>query len=226
MAIVSASALLCSSVALSSVHTWSLQRRIWGSQKVVAKVSVTALNTLASLEKASDDVCADETQPSDDPRLSDRAVVIQTSLEVPFSASVAFDAFSDFPRQAEFSPWLRKVEYLNPPGIAGKSLDETKWTMVYMGIRFSWNAIVTRIEYPNTLEWESTSGMQNYGSIEFSALSDNKTNVTMTMTFVAPRLVAALFRRSSALANTVQNRIIRTTLINFRDTVQKEESKS
>jgi hypothetical protein len=47
----------------------------------------------------------------------------------------------------------------------------------------------------------------------------------MTMTFVAPRLVAALFRRSSALANTVQNRIIRTTLINFRNAVQKEESK-
>jgi uncharacterized membrane protein len=218
-------ALLCSSVALSNVHSWSLQRRTWGSQKVVDKLSVTALNTLASLDTTSDDVCADQKQPSDDPRLSDRAIKVQTSLEVPFSASVAFDAFSDFPRQAEFSPWLRKVEYLNPSGVAGKYLSKTKWTMVYMGIPFSWNAVITRVEHPNTLEWESTSGMQNYGSVEFSALNDNHTNVTMTMTFVAPRLVAALFQRSSALANTVQNRIIRTTLINFRDAVQKEESK-
>jgi uncharacterized membrane protein len=141
-------------------------------------------------------------------------------MKVPFSASVAFDAFSDFPRQAEFSPWLRKVEYLNP----GTNLGETKWTMVYMGIHFSWNAIVTRIEYPNTLEWKSTTGMPNFGRVEFSPMDDNDTNVTMTMTFVAPRLVAALFRGSSTLANTVQNRIIRTTLINFRDAVQKDQS--
>ena len=216
-------ALLCSTVALSHVHTRSLQSRTWGSQKVVTKLCVTPLNTLASLDMNSDDVANNQVQPTDNARLSGRAIKVQTSLEVPFSASVAFDAFSDFPRQAEFSPWLRKVEYLNPPGVAGKYFSETKWTMVYLGIPFSWNAIVTKVEYPNTLEWESTSGMQNYGSVEFSALNDNQTYATMTMTFVAPRLVAALFRRSSALANTVQNRIIRATLINFRDAVQKEE---
>jgi uncharacterized membrane protein len=185
--------------------------------------SVSALSSQVSSYTTSDDVRADETQTSD-PRLSKRAIVVQTSVEVPFSASVAFDAFSDFPRQAEFSPWLRKVEYLNLN--PGTNMGETKWTMGYMGIVFSWNAFVTRIEYPNILEWKSTTGMPNFGRVDFSPVNDNdnRTNVTMTMTFVAPRLVAALFRRSSTLANTVQNQIIRTTLINFRDAVQKDQS--
>ena len=159
-----------------------------------------------------------------DPR---RAISISKSIEVPFSATAAYDAFGDLPRQAEFSPWLRKVEYLNPPPLgaerAGKHWGETKWYMGFRGLSFSWNAICTTLERPGCIEWESTSGMKNFGKVIFEEQED-QTNVTLTMTFVAPRVVASLFKRSNSLANFVQNRMIFTTLKNFRDIVTKEEA--
>lgn len=161
-----------------------------------------------------------------DPR---REISIVKSISVPFSADKAFMAFSDLPRQAEFSPWLRKVEYLNPPppGVesAGKDWGETRWYMGFRGLSFSWNSICTTLDRPGCIEWESTSGMKNFGKVVFEEQAENnETNVTLTMTFVAPRVVASLFRRSSSLGNFVQNRMIFSTLKNFRDQVLEEET--
>ena len=171
-------------------------------------------------------------------------IKVSTSLELPFNAEIAFDAFSDLPRQAEFSPWLQKVEYLVPPpslrsattatttAIDGRTikdmnqrlnLGETKWYMGFRGLSFTWNAISTRIERPSLIEWESTSGMKNFGRVEFQSQGKDSTVMTLTMTFVAPRLVAALFSRSSKLANFVQNRMLRATLMNFRDIMMIEK---
>jgi uncharacterized membrane protein len=86
----------------------------------------------------------------------------------------------------------------------------------------SWNAISTRVERPNVIEWESTSGMKNFGRVDFEPTSSG-TLMTMTMTFCAPRAVAKLFRRSNAMAEFVQNRMLRTTLVNFRDIVLEHD---
>jgi uncharacterized membrane protein len=95
--------------------------------------------------------------------------------------------------------------------------------MKYMGFSFSWNAISTRLERPHVIEWKSTSGMQNFGRVQFQPLESGGTDMTMTMTFVAPRFVAALFRRSTKMAAFVQNKMLVATLMNFRDTVMKED---
>lgn len=167
-----------------------------------------------------------------DPR---KEISISKSISVPFSATVAFDAFSDLPRQPEFSPWLRKVEYLTPPppGVdrVGTNWGETKWHMTFRGLSFSWNAICTTLERPRCIEWQSTTGLKNFGRVVFhqeeqTANHDDQptTNsvVTLTMTFVVPRVVASLFRRSSSLAHVVQDRMILATLNNFRDVVANE----
>jgi uncharacterized membrane protein len=156
-----------------------------------------------------------------------REIKVSTSLEVPFDALIAFDAFSDLPRQAEFSPWLRKVEYIVPPDNThdrvGRNLGETKWYMGFRGVSFTWNAISTKLERPRLIEWESTSGMKNYGRVDFERKDENSTIMTLTMTFVAPRIVAGLFRRSSIMANFVQNQILRSTLENFRTVMMEKD---
>lgn len=156
-----------------------------------------------------------------------RAIKVSTTLDLPFDAEIAFDAFSDLPRQAEFSPWLRKVEYLVPPGEGvdrvGTSLGETKWYVGFRGFSFTWNAISTRLERPHLIEWESTSGMKNGGRVDFESKGANATTMTLTMTFVAPRFVAPFFHQSSKLAAFVEKRMLRATLINFRDIMMEKD---
>jgi uncharacterized membrane protein len=157
-----------------------------------------------------------------------REITVSKSLQVPFSADIAFDYFSDLPRQADYSPWLSKVEYINPPppGVkrAGRNWGETKWSLGLLGFKFSWKAICTTLDRPDCLEWESTTGLKNYGRVVFEPTREDETNVTLTMTFVAPRVICSIFRRSSAVANFVQDRMLHATLTNFRDIVAREVS--
>jgi uncharacterized membrane protein len=161
-----------------------------------------------------------------------RAISISKSILVPFSIETAYDAFSDFPRQAEFSPWIRQVRIVNEdandiiPNDPSK-LVRTQWSMGFRGLSIHWNAICTTMLRPYCIEWESTSGMKNYGTVTFQEEKEgiktrSKTRVTLTMTFVAPTLVARLFRKSSALQEFVQNRMVGTTLRNFRDIITNE----
>ena len=217
-------ALFCSSLAFSSdarpIH-FSHRRTSMHQQRV------GSLNSSPAPQVETEENFTKE-EKFRDSRLSKRTITVESTLDLPFSQTTAFDAFSDLTRQVEYSPWLKSVDYLNPPEAGvdtrGENLGETKWCMAYCGIRFTWNSIVSRIERPHTLEWESTSGMKNYGSVNFVPIDDKNTKVTMRMAFVTPRLVAALFNRSSKIAHVVEKRIIRTTLKNFRDAVAAQEN--
>lgn len=217
-------ALFCSSLAFSSDARPIIH--LWGSHQRTSTQRVGCLSSSPAPQAETEENLTKE-ESSRDSRLSKRTIFVESTLSLPFSQTTAFDAFSDLTRQVEYSPWLKSVDYLNPPedGVdtIGKDLGETKWCMAYCGIRFSWNSIVSRLDRPHTLEWESTSGMKNYGSVNFVPIDDKNTTVTMRMSFVTPRLVAALFNRSNKIVHVVENRIIRTTLINFRDTIAAQE---
>lgn len=117
--------------------------------------------------------------------------------------------------------------------------------MRFRGLSFSWTAICTKLDRPGgRIEWESTSGLKNFGKVIFEQLvvdhaatnnsaagtatgtrgGESHAKITFCMTFVAPRVVASLFRRSNALANYVQDRMISDTLHNFRDIIAAERS--
>jgi len=154
---------------------------------------------------------------------SNRIITVSKAIEVPFSAEVAFEKFSDITRQAEFSPWLRKVEYVNPPPDgSSEGVGETKWYMGFRGFSITWNSICTTLEHPNCIEWESTTGMKNYGKVVFTEDAKEQTSMNLTMTFVAPRIASIVLRRSDRIANFVRNRMLRQTLENFRDVVAEE----
>lgn len=162
------------------------------------------------------------------------------SLDMPFPAEIAFDTFSDLTRQPQWSPWLRSVIYLdevkevvqmnkNEYRIDSPSmpLRETKWTLGIKGFDFSWRAVSTLIDRPHRIGWKSTSGVNNEGMVKFDRKSvttfDDNTNdgetgciMTLKLKFVAPRVVASLFRRASFVETFFEGRLLAGTLERFR----------
>ena len=46
--------------------------------------------------------------------------MVDASIDLPFGADIAFDAFSDLPRQPSWSSWLRSVSYINNDGSSSR----------------------------------------------------------------------------------------------------------
>jgi len=119
------------------------------------------------------------------------------------------------------------------------NLRQTKWVMGWKKIRFSWKSKVTFMERPNRIHWESTSGLKNMGTIIFEEQSsddeiDNieenyreveeiKTKMTLTLKFIAPRIVAGMMKRSDKIATFMEGQILQPTLIKFRDIVMDQD---
>ena len=91
----------------------------------------------------------------------------------------------------------------------------------------SWTANDTRIVRPNRIEWESTSGMKNVGSVEFApqpqSSSETATQMTLRFTFVTPRVVSSLFRRSGKIRRYTEDVLLKSMLEDFRDVVLEED---
>jgi uncharacterized membrane protein len=148
-----------------------------------------------------------------------RIVEIQSSLVLPFSAEIAYDAYSDSPRHPSWSAWLHAVEW------ADSSTTDSKWTMKFLGIKYSWTATSLKNERPHTIQWKSTSGLPNFGTVIFEELNQEKTTMTLTMTLAAPRAAAALFNKSKRLTEFIERKMIATSLDSFRDVVLETDVK-
>lgn len=160
-----------------------------------------------------------------------KRIDITSSIELPFPAEAAYDAFSDLRRQPSWSPWLRSVEYINDDGTVAdeKTTESSLWTLKMSGFKFSWTAIETKNERPNTIQWESTSGLKNFGTVRFEPMGDpsspTRTLMTMNLSFVTPMVIAALFRRSKKVQSIVEEKMIRTSMASFRDVVLEKDLK-
>mmetsp|Transcript_904 Transcript_904/g.1782 ORF Transcript_904/g.1782 Transcript_904/m.1782 type:complete len:238 (+) Transcript_904:118-831(+) len=146
-----------------------------------------------------------------------RIVAIESSLELPFSAEIAYDAYSNLPRQPSWSSWLHKVEYTD------SSNKESLWTLKFLGFKYSWSAMSLKNERPHVIQWKSTSGLANFGTVVFESMDEEKTTMSLTMTLAAPRAVAALFRKSKRLPEFIKEKMIATSLDSFRDVVLQED---
>jgi uncharacterized membrane protein len=182
-----------------------------------------------STERTEDDVedlelSAEEDYAAADNDATKGHVDISAELELPFPMQVAFDAFSDLPRQPSWSPWLHSVSYVDPPGIENR---ETTWQLRYLGLRLSWNARNTRVERPYLIQWQSTSGMKNFGRVEFSPSKENAafTLMKMTLTLVIPGPAGRMFQKSERIKGIVKERMLEPTLINFSTIVMENDMK-
>lgn len=157
-----------------------------------------------------------------DPKvLGHQLIKVSSQVELPFSAEVAYDAYSNLPRQPTWSSWLDTVV------LSTDNPEESRWTMKFMGIKYSWTAVAVKNERPHTIQWRSITGLRNYGTVRFSKYSGSGTStlMTMRMTFVAPRAVSTLFRKSQKLANFVETTMITQSLHGFRDVVLEVDLK-
>jgi len=184
-----------------------------------------------------------DTSPNENNELKNNKKKIECSASImlPFSADVAFTAFSDLTRQPSWCKYLHSVEYI---GLVNEDDDGTndgdllsqevplrssKWTVGVKGLRFSWTASDTRIIRNKRLEWKSISGLRNIGSVVFtpssstsSSQSDSTTHMELCFIFVLPRVVSSLYRRLNIRKYT-EDVMLADMLERFRDVVIEED---
>lgn len=162
-----------------------------------------------------------------------KKIECSASIMLPFSADVAFTAFSDLTRQPSWCKYLHSVEYI---GLVNKKSDDddtlsqddiplrsSKWTVGVKGLRFSWTASDTRIIRNKRIEWASTSGLKNIGSVIFTPSStDSTTHMELCFIFVLPRVVSSLYRRLNIRKYT-EDVMLADMLQRFRDVVIEED---
>lgn len=162
-----------------------------------------------------------------------KKIECSASIDLPFSAEVAFDAFSDLTRQPSWCKYLHSVEYIGLVNEIETSRDDSsadnvplrssKWTVGVKGIRFSWTASDTRIIRNKRIEWASNSGLKNIGSVVFTpSSSDSTTHMELCFTFVLPRFVSSLYRRLNIRKYT-EDVMLADMLRQFRDVVTEED---
>lgn len=152
-------------------------------------------------------------ETEDEPESTMNRIVVSSEMEMDIPIHICYDAFSDLPRQPSWSPWLRSVSYDEDKPL------ETIWKMRYMGLPISWRSVSTNAQRPHLIEWKSIKGLKNFGRVDFTQISDTTTIMRLTLTFEIPRIAARLIEKSSTTTRMVENRMLRTTLQNFRNIV-------
>jgi uncharacterized membrane protein len=206
------------------------------NHELTRRTVISRRTPIRQLLDTSADVETEELSAEELERLSKKEIVVSASINLPFSADVAFSAFADLPRQSSWSPWLHSVAYIEDEELeteytdCGIPLLETKWVMKWKkAFRFSWKSKVTKIERPNVIQWESTSGLRNMGRIVFTETfnggdkADVNTDMCLEMKFIAPRIVASLLKRSDAISSFMEDQMLTPTLVNFRDIILEDD---
>ena len=195
------------------------------------------IDSLDGLDVNYTDDEVEEGETSDGAEIINNKKRIECSAEImlPFSADVAFTAFSDLTRQPSWCKYLYNVEYIDSEvndnddegGTSPPILRASKWTVGVKGLRFSWKARDTKMIRPHRIEWESTSGLKNIGSVVFtpstkSPDSNNSTQMKLCFIFVLPRVVSSLYRKLNIRKYT-EDVMLADMLQQFRDVVMRED---
>jgi uncharacterized membrane protein len=105
---------------------------------------------------------------------------ITHTLIIKGSPAELYQIWADFERHPEFSENLKEV----------KILDEktSHWVMEGpLGKDIEWTAKMTRDEAGKRIAWQTLEGdVKNSGQITFEDLSNNETQVTVTMIYIPP----------------------------------------
>lgn len=163
-----------------------------------------------------------------------KLIQISSRIELPFSAEVAYEAYSNLSRQPSWSSWLESVVVLNDDDDENNNGDgdeqklESRWTSKVMGFRYSWTAEAVQNVRPHTIQWRSVTGLRNEGTVRFrrtqgKSYDEGPTLMTLNMAFVTPRAVTAILRRSKRLSNFVEEKMIAQSLKDFRDIVMEND---
>lgn len=98
---------------------------------------------------------------------------IEASIDVNVPVRVAYDQWTQF---EEFPRFMDAVESV-------QQIDDTHlhWVAKIAGVRKEWDAEITQQEPDQRIAWNSTSGADNAGAVDFHRLDDEKSRITLTM---------------------------------------------
>lgn len=164
-----------------------------------------------------------DTEETPIPETQGNRIVVSSEIDLPFSADVAFDAFSDLPRQPSWSPWLSSVKYIESTD-SDRDTPVSKWNMKYLGVGISWECVSTRLERPRVIGWQSIRGLKNFGQVVFESAGPDRTHMKLTLTFVTPRFVVRLMGgEHGRVAQVVEKKILKNTLERFKKVVLEND---
>jgi uncharacterized membrane protein len=119
---------------------------------------------------------------------------VTESIIVKGSVNEIYNLWADF---VNFPRFMQHIESVTPIGP-----DRTHWKMKGpLNTTFEWDAVTTRMEANSRIAWQSEDGnLKTSGQVTFKQLSNNQTEVTVTMHYVPPagiagEVAAALFAK-------------------------------
>ena len=105
---------------------------------------------------------------------------IERSVEVQVPLSTAYNQWTQF---EDFPHFMKDVEEV-------RQVDDTHlhWRAVIAGKPVEWDAEITTQIPDRRISWRSTSGPPNSGAVTFDRVTDNRTRITLRMSYRAPGL--------------------------------------
>ena len=107
--------------------------------------------------------------------------------------------------------WIESVKTLDDPSL-------TDWTLAAQGVRFHWQARISKQVEGQQLQWESIGGLPTKGAVRFYPESENRTAVKLSVTYELPRPLAPLME--PRILGGIVTRELQANLDRFRDLVE------
>jgi uncharacterized membrane protein len=105
-------------------------------------------------------------------------LVFEDSIEVPAPIGEVYRRWIDFTR---FPDFMRNVERVQPLGG-----NHYHWVARIFGIKQEWDAEVTEQRLNDRVSWRSTNGAYNAGTVSFSQLRPETTEVRLRLEYTPP----------------------------------------
>merc|ERR1712151_473447 len=150
---------------------------------------------------------------------------------LPCPCTIAYDTWSNMPKQPQWSKFVHSVSYVNP-----SEKDETEWIASILKIPIRWKAKTILLDRPHIISWKSISGVPTSGTVKFKDVTnsdtstitnaaddnDKKCEMKLSMTVQAPKPLAMVLHTSYIRESFFRDIILFNTLKQFRDVVMAD----
>ena len=116
----------------------------------------------------------------------EKAIVVNARLSVVYNQWTQFEQFPDFMRG------VKSVVQLDDRHLA--------WRAMILGQEVGWDAEITEQVPDQRISWRSTSGHPNKGSVYFTSLNTETTNMTLTIEYETRGLLEKIADALGALS--------------------------
>jgi uncharacterized membrane protein len=136
-------------------------------------------------------------------------LVVEDSVEVKAPIQQVYNRWNDFTR---FPDFMANVEEVRP--LSG---NRYHWVARIFGIKQEWDAEVTEREPERRISWRSVNGAHNAGTVSFSHLGPDKTEVRVRFEYTPP--AGQVGKTLDAITKATQ-REVKEDLKNFRKVIE------